>query len=156
VGAINKISKASSKLEQEHEREATPAELSKLLDIPEDRISSSMSISGKQVSYDAPFVSGEQNGLLDVLINPDAPVADTMLMHESLQQEIYRSLSTLAEREREVLILFYGIGMSHALSLQEIALKFDLTRERVRQIKEKAIRRLKHKSRSGLLKAYLG
>ena len=156
VGSLNKISKASSVLEQEHQREPTAAELSKMLEIPEDRINNSIGISGKQVSYDAPFVLGEQNGLLDVLINPDAPVADSMLMHESLQQEIKRSLGTLPEKEREVLKLFYGIGMSHAMTLQEIGMKFDLTRERVRQIKQKAIRRLRHKSRSRLLKTYLG
>jgi RNA polymerase primary sigma factor len=156
VGAYNKISKASSKLEQEYEREPSPAELSKLLEIPEERISDSVRISGRQISFDAPFVQGETNNLLDVMVNPDAPQADSTLMTQSLHDEIKRSLSTLSEREREVLILYYGIGMSHALSLEEIALKFDLTRERVRQIREKAIRRLRHKSRSNLLKAYLG
>ena len=99
---------------------------------------------------------GEENNLLDVMTNPDSPRADSHLMSESLQTEISRSLSTLPEREREVLKCFFGIGMSHPFTLQEIALKFDLTRERVRQIKEKAIRRLKHSSRSKLLKAYLG
>jgi RNA polymerase primary sigma factor len=156
VGAANKISKASSKLEQEYQREPSPAELSKLLEIPEERISDSVRVSGRQVSFDAPFVQGETNNLLDVMVNPDAPHADSTLMSESLHLEVKRSLSTLAEREREVIILYYGIGMSHALSLQEIAIKFNLTRERVRQLKEKAIRRLRHKSRSNLLKAYLG
>ena len=156
VGALNKISKASSTLEQEYQRAPTPAELSKMLDIPEENIRNYARVSGKQVSFDAPFVLGETNNLLDVLINPDAPIADSSLMYESLQQEINRSLSTLPEKEREVLRLFFGIGVSHALTLQEIALKFDLTRERVRQIKEKAIRRLRHKSRSRLLKTYLG
>jgi RNA polymerase primary sigma factor len=156
VGAYNKISKASSKLEQQYEREPSPAEISKLLEIPEEKISDSMRVSNRQVSFDAPFVQGETNNLLDVMVNPDAPQADSTLMNQSLHDEIKRSLSTLSEKEREVLMLYYGIGMSHALSLEEIALKFDLTRERVRQIKEKAIRRLRHKSRSNLLKAYLG
>jgi len=156
VGAMNKISKAASKLEQEFHREPTARELSELLEIPEARISDSMKVSSKHLSFDAPFVQGEENGLLEVLINPDAPRADNMLMSESLQYEIERSLSTLTEREREVVRLFFGIGAPHAMTLQEIAAKFDLTRERVRQIKEKAIRRLRHKSRSGLLKTYLG
>ncbi|MBK5284854.1 MAG: RNA polymerase sigma factor RpoD/SigA [Bacteroidia bacterium] len=156
VGALNKISKAHSTLEQEFQREPTQRELSKLLEIPEERVADSMRIGSKQISFDAPFVVGEQNNLLDVMVNPDAPRADSLLMSESLQQEINRSLSTLPEREREVLKYFFGIGMTHPFTLQEIALKFDLTRERVRQIKEKAIRRLRHKSRSNLLKAYLG
>jgi RNA polymerase primary sigma factor len=105
---------------------------------------------------DAPFVQGEDNSLIDVLENADSPRADAFLMNESLQREIDRSLSTLTEREREVIKLFFGIGMNHGLTLEEIGAKFDLTRERVRQIKEKAIRRLRHKSRSKLLKAYLG
>ena len=115
-----------------------------------------MRVSGKHVSMDAPFVQGEDNSLIDVLENQDSPRADNLLMNESLQKEIDRSLSTLTEREREVIKLFFGIGMQHGLTLEEIGAKFDLTRERVRQIKEKAIRRLRHKSRSRLLKAYLG
>jgi RNA polymerase primary sigma factor len=115
-----------------------------------------MKVSGKHISMDAPFVQGEENSLLDVLENQDSPRADNFLMNESLQKEIDRSLSTLTEREREVIKLFFGIGMNHGLTLEEIGAKFDLTRERVRQIKEKAIRRLRHKSRSKLLKAYLG
>jgi RNA polymerase primary sigma factor len=156
VGAMNKISKAAAQLEQEYHREPTPKELSTLLEVPEERISDSLKVSGKHLSFDAPFVQGEENGLLEVLINPDAPRADTGLMSESLQYEVERSLATLTEREREVVKLFFGIGMTHPFTLQEIAVKFDLTRERVRQIKEKAIRRLRHKSRSGLLKTYLG
>jgi RNA polymerase primary sigma factor len=105
---------------------------------------------------DAPFVQGEDNSLIDVLVNHDSPRADSTLMNESLQKEIERSLSTLTERERDVVKLFFGIGMNHGLTLEEIGAKFDLTRERVRQIKEKAIRRLRHTSRSKLLKAYLG
>ncbi|MCX6291893.1 MAG: RNA polymerase sigma factor RpoD/SigA [Bacteroidetes bacterium] len=156
VGSLNKISKAYSKLEQEFEREPSPEELSKLLELPSEKITDTMRVSGKHVSMDAPFVQGEDNSLLDVLENSDSPRADNLLMNESLQKEIDRSLSTLTEREREVIRLFFGIGMNHGLTLEEIGAKFDLTRERVRQIKEKAIRRLRHKSRSRLLKAYLG
>lgn len=156
VGSLNKISKAYSKLEQEFEREPSADELSKLLEIPVEKIADTMKVSGKHVSMDAPFVQGEDNSLLDVLENHDSPRADSGLLSESLQKEIERSLSTLTEREREVIKLFFGIGMPHGLTLEEIGAKFDLTRERVRQIKEKAIRRLRHKSRSRLLKAYLG
>ena len=156
VGSLNKISKAYSKLEQEFEREPSPEELAKILDIPTEKIADTMRVSGKHVSMDAPFVQGEDNSLIDVLENQDSPRADSLLMNESLQKEIERSLSTLTEREREVIKLFFGIGMQHGLTLEEIGAKFDLTRERVRQIKEKAIRRLRHKSRSRLLKAYLG
>jgi RNA polymerase primary sigma factor len=156
VGSLNKISKAYSKLEQEFEREPSPEEISKILEIPMEKVSDTMRVSGKHVSMDAPFVQGEDNSLLDVLENADSPRADHFLMNESLQREIERSLSTLTEREREVIKLFFGIGMNHGLTLEEIGAKFDLTRERVRQIKEKAIRRLRHKSRSKLLKAYLG
>src|SRR5882672_9881025 len=156
VGSLNKISKAYSKLEQEFQREPSPDELSKLLELPTEKISDTMRVSGKHVSMDAPFVQGEDNSLIDVLENSDSPRADSLLMNESLQKEIDRSLSTLTEREREVIRLFFGIGMNHGLTLEEIGAKFDLTRERVRQIKEKAIRRLRHKSRSRLLKAYLG
>ena len=156
VGSLNKISKAYSKLEQEFEREPSPEELSKILELPSEKITDTMRVSGKHVSMDAPFVQGEDNSLLDVLENSDSPRADSLLMNESLQKEIDRSLSTLTEREREVIRLFFGIGMNHGLTLEEIGAKFDLTRERVRQIKEKAIRRLRHKSRSRLLKAYLG
>ncbi|MFM7216499.1 MAG: RNA polymerase sigma factor RpoD/SigA [Bacteroidota bacterium] len=156
VGSLNKIAKAYSKLEQEFEREPSPEELAKVLDIPTEKISDTMRVSGKHVSMDAPFVQGEDNSLIDVIENQDSPRADSMLMNESLQKEIDRSLSTLTEREREVIRLFFGIGMAHGLTLEEIGAKFDLTRERVRQIKEKAIRRLRHKSRSRLLKAYLG
>ncbi len=156
VGSLNKISKAFSKLEQEFEREPSSEELSAILEIAPDKIADTMRVSGRHVSMDAPFVNGEDNSLLDVLENSDSPRADTLLMSESLQLEIERSLSTLTEREREIVKLFFGIGVNHGLTLEEIGDKFDLTRERVRQIKEKAIRRLRHKSRSRLLKAYLG
>ena len=156
VGSLNKISKAYSKLEQEYEREPSADELASILELPSEKIADTMKVSGKHISMDAPFVQGEENSLLDVLENSDSPRADNLLMNESLQKEIDRSLSTLTEREREVIKLFFGIGMNHGLTLEEIGAKFDLTRERVRQIKEKAIRRLRHKSRSRLLKAYLG
>ncbi|MFC2176323.1 RNA polymerase sigma factor RpoD/SigA [Bacteroidota bacterium] len=156
VGSLNKINKAFSRLEQEFEREPSAEELSEVLEIPEEKISDTMRVSGRHVSMDAPFVQGEDNSLLDVLVNHDSPRADSALMNESLQKEIERSLSTLTERERDVVKLFFGIGMNHGLTLEEIGAKFDLTRERVRQIKEKAIRRLRHTSRSKLLKAYLG
>jgi RNA polymerase primary sigma factor len=156
VGSLNKINKAFSKLEQEFEREPTPEELSKILDLPEDKVADTMRVSGRHVSMDAPFANGEDSTLMDVMVNPDSPKADTSLMNESLQKEIERSLSTLTERERDVVKLFFGIGQNHGYTLEEIGAKFDLTRERVRQIKEKAVRRLRHSSRSKLLKAYLG
>ena len=156
VGSLNKINKAFSKLEQEFERAPSAEELAKLLEIPEDKVADTMRVSGRHVSMDAPFQVGEDNNLLDVLVNPDAPKTDSFLMTESLQKEIERSLSTLTERESDVVRLFFGIGIPHGLTLEEIGAKFDLTRERVRQIKEKAIRRLRHTSRSKHLKAYLG
>jgi len=156
VGSLNKINKAFSRLEQEFERPPSADELAKELDLPEDKVKDTIKVSGRHISVDAPFVDGEDNSLLDVLVNGDSPKADRELMHESLQREIERSLSTLTERERDVIRLFFGIGMQHGLTLEEIGAKFDLTRERVRQIKEKAIRRLRHTSRSKLLKSYLG
>jgi RNA polymerase primary sigma factor len=156
VGSLNKINKAFSKLEQQFEREPSAEELSEILELPQDKVADTMRVSGRHVSMDAPFVNGEENSLLDVLVNHDSPRADNMLMNESLQREIERSLSTLTERERDVVKLFFGIGINHGLTLEEIGAKFDLTRERVRQIKEKAIRRLRHNSRSKLLKSYLG
>ena len=155
VGSLNKINKAFSKLEQQFEREPSAEELSDILELPQDKVADTMRVSGRHVSMDAPFVNGEENSLLDVLVNHDSPRADNMLMNESLQREIERSLSTLTERERDVVKLFFGIGINHGLTLEEIGAKFDLTRERVRQIKEKAIRRLRHNSRSKLLKTYL-
>ncbi|HNR19834.1 MAG: RNA polymerase sigma factor RpoD/SigA [Bacteroidetes bacterium] len=156
VGSMSRISKAYSKLEQEFEREPSAEEISRILDIPLDKVSESMKSSGKHLSMDAPFVQGEENSLLDVIENIDSPKADINLMNESLAKEIERSLSTLSEREKEVVKLFFGLGMPHGLTLDEIGEKFGLTRERVRQIKEKALKRLKHKSRSKLLKSYLG
>jgi RNA polymerase primary sigma factor len=156
VGSLNKINKAYSKLEQEFEREPSAEELADLLDLPIDKVSDTMKVSGRHVSMDAPFANGEESSLLDVLVNLDSPKADNGLMNESLSREIDRALSTLTERERDVVKLFFGIGLNHGLTLEEIGDKFDLTRERVRQIKEKAIRRLRHSSRSKLLQQYLG
>jgi len=156
VGSLNKINKAFSRLEQQFEREPSAWELAVNLEIPQDKVADTMRVSGRHVSMDAPFANGEENSLLDVLVNHDSPRADNSLIAESLQKEIERSLSTLTDRERDVIKLFFGIGENHGLTLEEIGAKFDLTRERVRQIKEKAIRRLRHTSRSKLLKAYLG
>lgn len=155
VGSLSKISKAFSKLEQEFEREPSPEELADTLETTVDKISDTLSNSGRHVSMDAPFVQGEENTLLDVLEN-DNPNTDSNLIDESLSEEIKRSLSTLTEREREIIVLFFGLSTNHPLSLEEIGEKFNLTRERVRQIKEKAIRRLRQTSRSKALKAYLG
>lgn len=156
VGSLNKINKAYSKLEQEFEREPSAEELAEILDLPIDKVADTMKVSGRHVSMDAPFANGEESSLLDVLINHDSPKADNGLINESLSKEIDRALSTLTERERDVVKLFFGIGLNHGLTLEEIGDKFDLTRERVRQIKEKAIRRLRHSSRSKLLQQYLG
>lgn len=156
VGSLNKINKAYSKLEQEFEREPTAAELAELLDLPQDKITDTMKVSGRHVSMDAPLASGEESTLMDVIVNGDSPRADAALIMESLSKEIDRALSTLTERERDVVKLFFGIGINHGLTLEEIGAKFDLTRERVRQIKEKAVRRLRHSSRSKLLQQYLG
>ena len=156
VGSLNKISKEASKLEQIYNRPPTAEELSEIMDIPEDKIAETLRVSGRHVSMDAPLVQDEDNSLLDVMVSPDAHTTDSGLITESLQREIQRSLSTLTEKERDVINLYFGLGMNHGLTLEEIGAKFDLTRERVRQIKEKAIRRLKHTSRSKLLKTYLG
>ena len=156
VGSLNKINKALAKLEQEFERPPSAEELAISLDLPPEKVADTMKVSGRHISMDAPFVEGESNSLLDVLPNNDSAPADRLLLNESLAKEVERALSTLTERERDVVKLFFGIGINHGLTLEEIGAKFDLTRERVRQIKEKAIRRLRHTSRSKLLKAYLG
>ncbi|NND94262.1 MAG: RNA polymerase sigma factor RpoD/SigA [Flavobacteriales bacterium] len=157
VGSLSKINKMFSKLEQEFERPPSAEELAHALDLPTEKVAQSLKVSGRHISMDAPFTDdGDSNSLLDVLINDDSPDADSKLLSESLQNEVERSLSTLSERERDVIRLFFGIGMNHGLTLDEIGEKFDLTRERVRQIKEKAIRKLKQQSKSKLLKAYLG
>ena len=155
VGSLNKISKALQKFEQENQRKPSAEELAIELDISVDKVKDSLKVSGRHISMDAPFVEGEDNSLLDVMINDDAPLADRTLINESLQKEIDRALSTLTERESEIIKMFFGIG-SQEMTLEEIGDKFQLTRERVRQIKEKAIRRLRQDSRSKLLKSYLG
>jgi len=155
VGSLNKINKAFSKFEQENERKPTSEELSQALEIPSEKVSDTLRVSGRHVSVDAPFVSGEENSLLDVLENSDSPAADNGLLNESLSREIHRALATLTERERDIIRYFFGIGCQE-MTLEEIGETFSLTRERVRQIKEKAIRRLPHTTRSKLLKTYLG
>jgi RNA polymerase primary sigma factor len=156
VGSLNKIKKVSSKLEQEFERAPSNEEIAKAMEMSEDKIDNAQKINTRYVSMDAPLVSDEETSFLDVYVPNDTPDTDQPLMRESLGKEIQRSLATLSEKERDVINLYYGIGMSHGLTMEEIGAKFDLTRERVRQIKEKAIRRLRHSSRSRLLKAYLG
>jgi len=156
VGSLNKVRKASSRLEQEYERQPSTDEIAEKLDLPEHKIDSVLKISTRYISTDAPLKEDEDMMFLDSYIPDDAMDTDEPLMQESLGREIQRSLATLSEKEREVLNMYYGIGMSHGYTLEEIGAKFDLTRERVRQIKEKAIRRLKHTARSRLLKAYLG
>lgn len=155
VGSLNKINKAFSKFEQENERTPTPEELAEALDLPKEKVADTLRVSGRHVSVDAPFVDGEDNSLLDVLVNNDSPNADNTLINESLSKEVDRALATLTERERDIIKLFFGIACQE-MTLEEIGEKFGLTRERVRQIKEKAIRRLRHTSRSKLLKTYLG
>ncbi len=155
VGSLNKINKAFSKFEQEHERKPSPEELAESLELPADKVADTLRVSGRHVSVDAPFVDGEDNSLLDVLVNNDSPNADKSLIMESLSKEIHRALATLTERESDIIRLFFGIGCQE-MTLEEIGERFGLTRERVRQIKEKAIRRLRHTSRSKLLKTYLG
>lgn len=156
VGTLNKITKALQKFEQENERRPSSSELAMELDLPEDKITDTLKVSGRHISVDAPFVEGEDNSLLDVLVNNDTPNTDTSLMNESLAQEIDRTLATLTEREAEIVKLFFGIGDRQEMTLEEIGDTFGLTRERVRQIKEKAIRRLRQGNRSKLLKSYLG
>ena len=154
VGSLNKIGKALQRFEQENERRPSPAELAEQLDVPVEKIADTMKVSGRHVSVDAPFVDGEDNRLLDVLPNEDSPMADSSLTQESLSKEVNRALEQLNPRERDILKMFFGIGCQE-MTLEEIGAKFDLTRERVRQIKEKAIRRLKGQ-KSKLLKSYLG
>ncbi len=156
VGTLNKIGRAYSNLEQEYEREPSATELAQELDMDLEEISDTLKIASRSVSMDAPFSQGEDNRLIDVLSDEDDPSPDTMLMSASLKNEIERALSTLTEREAEVIKLYFGIDVEHPLTLEEIGEKFNLTRERVRQIKEKAIRRLRHTSRSRNLRAYLG
>ena len=155
VGTLNKISKTYSLLEQKFQREPSPAEVAELMDVTQEEVESTMKISGRSVSMNAPLVQGEENSLLDVLSSPDEAPDENMMM-ASLQQEVNRALSTLTEREAEVISSYFGLNGNRAMSLEEIGDRFQLTRERVRQIKEKATRRLRHVSRSKALKAYLG
>ena len=157
IGSLNKINKALAKFEQENERRPSVDELAEKLGQNDqvEKIAETLKISGRHVSVDAPFVEGEDNSLLDVLVNDDSPIADNTLMDESLLVEINRALSTLTPRESEIVKLFFGIG-GQEMTLEEIGVKFGLTRERVRQIKEKAIKKLKQDSKNRLLKSYLG
>ena len=156
VGSLNKISKTFSELEQRYEREPSPDELAEVLDVTTAEVVDTMKISGRHVSMDAPFVQGEENSLLDVLENDSEETPDAELMNDSLRREVQRALSTLTQREADVISLYFGLNGEHSMTLEEIGEKFNLTRERVRQIKEKAIRRLRHTSRSKALKPYLG
>ncbi|MEO1022809.1 MAG: RNA polymerase sigma factor RpoD/SigA [Bacteroidota bacterium] len=156
VGALNKIGKELSKLEQEYERVPSAHELAESLEMTVGEVADTLKISGRHLSMDAPFAQGEDNRLLDVLENEEIPNPDFDLMGESLKVEIERALSKLTKREAEVIRLYFGIGREHSLTLEEIGERFDLTRERVRQIKEKALRKLRHHNRSAALRAYLG
>lgn len=156
IGSINKINKAYAQLEQELERPPTPAEVAVVVDLTEDEVKQSIKNSGRHVSMDAPLVEGEDSNMYNVIGSEDSPNPDEGLMVDSLRQEIERSLATLTPREGEVIRAYFGLNGEHAMTLEEIGEEFDLTRERVRQIKEKAIRRLKHTSRSKILKTYLG
>jgi len=156
VGSLNKISKTFSELEQKFEREPSPEELAEVLEVSTNEIVDTMKISGRHVSMDAPFVQGEENSLLDVLENDSEDTPDSDLMVDSLRKEVQRALSTLTQREADVVTYYFGLNGANVMTLEEIGEKFNLTRERVRQIKEKAIRRLRHTSRSKALKPYLG
>ncbi len=157
VGSLNKINRAFASLEQEFEREPTTEEIANLLDISVEEIETTLSVASRHVSMDAPFVDGEDNSLLDVLENSNTPDTDVHLEYsESLGREIERSLGTLTARQKSVLKLYFGIGLEHPVSLEDIGDMFDLTRERVRQIKDKAIAKLRDNSRSKLLMHYLG
>lgn len=155
VGTLNKIQKALAKFEQENERRPSSFELAEILDIDENKITDTLKVSGRHVSVDAPFQEGEDNSLIDVLVNEDTPSTDRSLLHESLSLEIESVLKNLPEREAEIVKCFFGIGVPQAMTLEEIGEKFSLTRERVRQIKEKSIKRLRTADCSSL-KAYLG
>ena len=157
VGSLNKINKAFSQLEQEFEREPSAEELANLLDIDTEEVETTLGVAARHVSVDAPFMEGEDGSLLDVLENHGTARTDAHLEYlESLRQEIERSLSTLTPRQRDVLKLYFGIGAEHSMSLEDIGDQFGLTRERVRQIKDKAINKLRTTSKSKLLKTYLG
>lgn len=157
VGLTNKIQKAFSQLEQEYEREPSPEELAELLELETEEVSATLGIAARHVSMDTPLSEGEDNTLIDVLVNPNAEYANTNIEHkESLKQEIERSMKMLTERQKEVICYFFGLGVDHPMSLEDIGDKFNLTRERVRQIKDKAITKLRTNSRSKALRGYLG
>ena len=156
IGSINKINNTYAKLEQEFEREPNAEEIAEVLDLTEAEVKESMKNAGRHVSMDAPLVQDEDNNMYDVLKSDEVVTPETELLYESLRKEIDRAISTLTQREADVVRLYFGLNGSHPMTLEEIGEKFDLTRERVRQIKEKAIRRLKHTSRSKILKSYLG
>ena len=155
VGSLNKINKAFARFEQEHERTPSAEELATELELPKEKVTDTLRVAGRHISVDAPFADGEDNSLLDVLVNTDSPNADRGLINESLATEVERALEILTDRERDIIRYFFGIGTSE-MTLEEIGEKFDLTRERVRQIKEKAIRKLRQSSRSIPLKSFLG
>ena len=155
VGSLNKINKAFARFEQEHERTPSAEELANELELPKEKVTDTLRVAGRHISVDAPFADGEDNSLLDVLVNADSPNADRGLINESLATEVDRALEILTEREGDIIRYFFGIGCSE-MTLEEIGEKFDLTRERVRQIKEKAIRKLRQSSRSSILRSYLG
>ncbi|MFM8432538.1 MAG: RNA polymerase sigma factor RpoD/SigA, partial [Bacteroidota bacterium] len=156
IGSINKINKTFSKLEQEYEREPSPEEIAEAMSLNLDDIKEAMRSSGRHISMDAPLLQGEDSTLMDVLGDDDQPNPDHSLITESLRREVERALFTLTAREADVIRLYFGLAGEQPMTLEEIGERFDLTRERVRQIKEKAIRRLKHTSRSKILKTYLG
>jgi RNA polymerase primary sigma factor len=156
VGSLNKISRTFSELEQKFQREPSPEEIAEILDITADEVRENLSVGGRQVSVDAPFANGEESSLLDVLESTSEVTPDSSLIEDSLRKEVQRALATLTQREAEVISYYFGLNGEQALTLEEIGEKFNLTRERVRQIKEKATRRLRHSSRSKSLKAYLG
>lgn len=156
IGSINKINKAYAKLEQKHEREPKADEIASLLEITENEVKESMKNAGRHISMDAPLIQDEDNNMYDVLKSDESSTPESQLLYESLKKEIERAISTLTPREADVIRLYFGLNSKHPLTLEEIGEKFELTRERVRQIKEKAIRRLKHTSRSKILKTYLG
>lgn len=157
VGSLNKINRAFSELEQEFEREPSPEELAELLEIPTEEVETTLGVAARHVSMDAPFIDGEDNSLLDVLENNSTPDTDAALEYrDSLRKEIERSLNTLTDRQADVIKLYFGLGIEHPMSLEDIGDKFGLTRERVRQIKDKAINKLRSVNRSKLLKNYLG
>ena len=156
IGSINKINKAFARLEQEFERPPTAEEIADYVELSITEVKESLKNSGRHVSMDAPLIDGEDSNMYDVLRSDESPSPDTELMMESLRKEIRRALDTLTPREADVISSYFGLNKGHAMTLEEIGEKFDLTRERVRQIKEKAVRRLKHTSRSKILKTYLG